>query len=102
MGGPGFSMMPEEIIKELEVPFGIIGEGEISFPQLLSSIDQDIEATEIKGVIYYNNGNIVKSRIGNMTAKQLNESSLPARELLDNDRYLKRGRDGEYSDKKGM
>jgi radical SAM superfamily enzyme YgiQ (UPF0313 family) len=38
LGGPGFSIMPEEIMQYLDADYGIVGEGEIAFPQLIEKL----------------------------------------------------------------
>ncbi len=38
LGGPGFSIMPEELMDYLKADYGIVGEGEVAFPQLLEKI----------------------------------------------------------------
>ncbi|MEE4241955.1 MAG: lipid biosynthesis B12-binding/radical SAM protein [Desulfopila sp.] len=38
LGGPGFSIMPEKLMRYLGADYGIIGEGEIAFPQLIDKI----------------------------------------------------------------
>lgn len=38
LGGPGFSIMPEELLRYLGADFGIVGEGEKAFPQLIDLI----------------------------------------------------------------
>lgn len=39
-GGTGFSLFPERILRELpEIDYGIVGEAEISFPELVSSLE---------------------------------------------------------------
>ncbi len=38
LGGPGFSIMPEQILNYLKADYGIIGEGEEAFPELIDRI----------------------------------------------------------------
>lgn len=38
LGGSGFTIMPEAFMQELDADFGIIGEGEKAFPELLQKI----------------------------------------------------------------
>ncbi len=38
IGGPAFSLMPEEILNYLQADYGVIGEGEEALPQLLNDI----------------------------------------------------------------
>jgi len=38
LGGPGFSIMPDELLGYLGADYGIVGEGEIAFPELVDKI----------------------------------------------------------------
>lgn len=38
LGGPGFSIMPEQLLAHLHADYGIVGEGEEAFPQLIEKI----------------------------------------------------------------
>jgi radical SAM superfamily enzyme YgiQ (UPF0313 family) len=55
LGGSGFSLFPLEILTKTGIKFGIIGEGEASFPQLLNALENKIVPEGISGVIYRNN-----------------------------------------------
>ena len=47
LGGPAFSIMPEQILKLLDADFGIAGEGEISFNKLIDNISNGIKTKKI-------------------------------------------------------
>jgi lipid biosynthesis B12-binding/radical SAM protein len=38
LGGPGFSIMPEQLLDHFQADYGIIGEGEAAFPRLIDRI----------------------------------------------------------------
>jgi len=38
LGGAGFSLLPEEILRTVEADYGVIGEGDVYFPQLLENL----------------------------------------------------------------
>ena len=40
IGGSGFSLAPREILQHLDVDFGIVGEGEETFPELVRSLER--------------------------------------------------------------
>ncbi|MBI3599858.1 MAG: cobalamin B12-binding domain-containing protein [Nitrospinae bacterium] len=101
LGGPGFSMMPAEILKELDVPYGIVGEGEIAFPDMLSCLNNGGEISKIGGAVYRSGDRVIKNRIKNIPSKELNSRPLPDRELLDNRRYLNDGGMGNIQTKRG-
>jgi len=52
LGGSGFSIFPAEILAATGFSYGIIGEGESSFPRLLDALDNGNEPQGIPGVIY--------------------------------------------------
>lgn len=52
IGGSGFSIYPELLYKTLKPDFGIFGEGEISFHQLLTALENDLDYKKIEGLLY--------------------------------------------------
>ncbi len=46
LGGPGFSIMPAELLEHLQADYGIVGEGEVSFPNLVDKIISGEEISE--------------------------------------------------------
>jgi radical SAM superfamily enzyme YgiQ (UPF0313 family) len=50
LGGSGFSIYPYETLDYLEVNYGIIGEGEETFTELLQAMESNTDLTLIKGV----------------------------------------------------
>lgn len=100
-GGPGFSMMPTEIMKEMDVPYGIVGEGEIAFPRLLDCIGKKRDISKVHGAAYWNDGKVVLNKARNMPSRDLDSLPLPAREFLDNKRYLNDGGMGNIQTKRG-
>ena len=56
-GGTGFSLFPERIMREApEIRFGIVGEAEESFPQILASLDNP---PSVKGLCYRDKETVV-------------------------------------------
>jgi len=51
LGGPAFSIMPEQIMEFMAADFGIVGEGEISFNDLIHNI---INGTKPPKIVYPN------------------------------------------------
>jgi radical SAM superfamily enzyme YgiQ (UPF0313 family) len=58
LGGAGFSIFPKYLFEILDVDFGIVGEGEESFYQLILSLQKNEEFENIEGLIYRSNGKI--------------------------------------------
>jgi radical SAM superfamily enzyme YgiQ (UPF0313 family) len=52
LGGPAFSLFPEQMFDTLNPDFGIKGEGEESFAQLIECIDKDLDYKHIQGLVY--------------------------------------------------
>ena len=65
LGGAGFSIFSREILEAFDADYGIIGEGEIAFGQLLNVLDEDGNPESINGVI---------SRQGNSNRHQREKS----------------------------
>ena len=101
LGGPGFSMMPKEIMQATNADYGIIGEGEIALCNLLKCIQQKKRPHRIPGVIFKDKNKFVKTTPRNMSSEQLNELTMPARDLFDNARYLQDGGMGNIQTKRG-
>lgn len=81
-GGVHPTVLPEEVIKQLEVDIVVVGEGEITFGEILDGKD----LSEIRGIVFKKESQIinnpVRERIGN-----LDELPFPAYDLLPMDRY---------------
>ena len=50
LGGSGYSLFPEALLDRLDVPYGVVGEGEDAFPALLDALDGRRETAGIPGV----------------------------------------------------
>ncbi|WPD21010.1 MAG: lipid biosynthesis B12-binding/radical SAM protein [Candidatus Electrothrix scaldis] len=101
LGGPGFSMMPEEIMLETHADYGVIGEGEKAFINLLACIHKREKPKGLPGIIFSDEEQLVKLAPKNMSSAQLNQLSIPARDLFDNARYLHDGGMGNIQTKRG-
>ncbi|MCP4683340.1 MAG: radical SAM protein [Desulfobacterales bacterium] len=101
LGGPGFSIMPKEIMLETSVDYGVIGEGERAFCNLLECIKQQKKPLGIPGIIFKEERILVKTAPKNMSPPQLNRLPIPARDLFDNARYLHDGGMGNIQTKRG-
>jgi anaerobic magnesium-protoporphyrin IX monomethyl ester cyclase len=59
-GGSHFTLMAETILREVkELDYIILGEGEISFLQLLQDLTKDREAKKAKGIAYAEDGKVI-------------------------------------------
>lgn len=99
LGGGGFSIMPLEIAKYIGADYGIIGDGEVTFLELLENIKSHKEdlSENIDGIVF-------KDSIYKKTEpvfSSLENFPLPDRDLSDNKRYFKEGARGSIETKRG-
>ncbi|MFH1999747.1 MAG: cobalamin-dependent protein [Planctomycetota bacterium] len=92
LGGPGFSVMPEAILQSTGADLGLVGEGEWSFPRMLEGLDAP-------GVIRNDNGSIKRTAPAHQGS--VDELPLPARELIDLERYAAAGGTANIQTKRG-
>ncbi len=65
LGGAGFSIFPEKLYGQLQPDFGIYGEGEESFVQLLNCLDYNLEFRNIEGLVYTSGGLVLVNKRSN-------------------------------------
>ncbi|HXZ44337.1 MAG TPA: cobalamin-dependent protein, partial [archaeon] len=96
-GGPGFSIFPERLLSLLDLDFGIIGEGEETFCLLAKHLSNGSRVRDLPNLI--RRGNVAP----NVTPKIAPSAGngLPARDLLDNARYLELGGMANLQTKRG-
>jgi radical SAM superfamily enzyme YgiQ (UPF0313 family) len=82
LGGAHITALPEETMYEAEdIDVGVIGEGEETLLELVNKITNKKTYTSVKGIIYRNNGTIVRNN-PRCSNKNLDSINFPARELL--------------------
>lgn len=86
VGGPHLSDYPEMTIEFPEFDIGVIGEGEITICEVVSTIQRKDDLSNIKGVIFKNNSDIVKTPSRNYISN-LDAISLPSWHLLPLHKY---------------
>ena len=75
LGGAGFSIMPNELMRHLEPDFGISGEGERAFPEQLAALDSDSQSLHSIGALYHWRGDTLE--VNNRPAGYLDQKRLP-------------------------
>ncbi len=96
-GGPGFSIFPDSLLSLLEIPMGIVGEGEETFCALARNLEEGNEVPDLPNLL----------RAGECPVQRKNfpypvdGDVAPARDLLDNRRYLEMGGMGNVQSKRG-
>lgn len=56
LGGSGFTLLPAEILQETGADYGVVGEGEVAFPLLLSALESGRSPASVPGVIVRGHG----------------------------------------------
>jgi len=96
-GGPGFSIFPERLLAVLDLKYGVIGEGEETLCALARCLQDRREVPRLPNLIRRGeDARRVARRHGHFA-----ENGWPARDLLDNARYLTLGGMGNLQTKRG-
>ena len=98
LGGVGFSIMPESILRYCELELGIRGDGEEVLPLLLDRIAEGKDYRDLPGLVYKDCGGFVSN---SPEYFDLNRLSLRRRNLVDNRRYFNEGGQGNIETKRG-
>jgi radical SAM superfamily enzyme YgiQ (UPF0313 family) len=96
-GGPGFSIFPEQLLSLLDLEFGIIGEGEDAFCHLAKHLGNGAGVPDLPGLI--GRGRVAPK--ATLVSPSSSRIQRPARDLLDNARYLKMGGMANLQTKRG-
>lgn len=87
IGGPHISNMPKRTMEEAKnIDYGVIGEGEISFPELIKKIMSKSSIKQVKGIIYRKKGKIIQNSPRPLV-KNIDKMGFPARHLLRDLKY---------------
>lgn len=86
LGGPHAHIFPEETLGLDNVDFAIKGEGEVPFFSLLEALEGRGDFSEIKGLVYREEGKIFNNPVGDLI-ENLDELPFPDRELLPVEKY---------------
>jgi hypothetical protein len=89
IGGSGFSVMPGELMQRLRPDFGIAGEGERAFPQLVAALEGDPDSLARIGSLHRFVGDELVSNPPEPRFLDLDALPFPDRRLVD-PRYYER------------
>ena len=81
LGGSGFTLLPEPILRYCDVELGIVGEGEIAFCQLLKALEEDRAIEAVPGIAIFRNGDYLRNQP--LRPPVLDELPAPAWDLFD-------------------
>ncbi len=88
LGGAGFSIFSEEILRDLNHNIGVIGDGEYVFAEFLKKIENDDDPRTIeKGICFIDQKGKYHHKPP-WRVENLDDLPIPTRELLENDAYL--------------
>ncbi|MFX1518309.1 MAG: B12-binding domain-containing radical SAM protein [Promethearchaeota archaeon] len=85
-GGPHASGTPETLVKHPLVDIAVIGEGEQTFLEIISTLEHGGSLKEVNGICYKNNGNVVKTAPRQLI-DDLDSIPWPARDLVEMEKY---------------
>ena len=98
LGGVGFSVMPEQVLSRCPADFGIWGEGEFAFPQLVDRLENDRDCGDLPNLIWERDRRWHR----NPPAFPSLEDLPPMRRaFLDNPRYFREGGQAGFETKRG-
>jgi radical SAM superfamily enzyme YgiQ (UPF0313 family) len=103
LGGSGFSILPQAYMKELNGDWGIAGEGERSFIELLEALEKGLDPAGISGVVaplHHASSDPVVPLLP-QRPKDWAQGLSPARSQFDYARYVRRGGMGNVQTKRG-
>ena len=103
LGGSGFSILPQAYMRELKADWGIAGEGERSFIELLAALEMGLDPSGIAGVVaplhHASSARIMP--LLPQRPKDWAQGLRPARDQFDYSRYVRRGGMGNVQTKRG-
>jgi radical SAM superfamily enzyme YgiQ (UPF0313 family) len=98
LGGVGFSVSPAAGLEECGADFGIVGEGELAFPELLKTMTDGRDWGRVPNLVHREGTTILTNPI-----VPVDLAALPARRraLVDNALYFRRGGQAGFETKRG-
>ena len=81
VGGPHISADPLGSVKDSPFDFGVYGEGEYTYLELIEALEKNRKLNNINGLIYKKNNKVIKN-LPRAPIKNLDEMPFPARELF--------------------
>lgn len=103
LGGSGFSILPQAYMQALGGDWGIAGEGESSFIELLQALEKGLDPTTIPGVVSPLSATSAHPVAQLQPQRPLDwaKGLRPERKLFDYARYVRRGGMGNVQTKRG-
>ena len=98
LGGVGFSIMPEAVLRHCDVDLGIRGDGEVALAQLAHGLAEGSDYRQVPGLVRRENGEYVANAVEWPDMKALGSAT---RDVVDNPRYLREGGQVGFETKRG-
>ena len=81
VGGPHATLFPQQVVENRSVDYAIIGEGEITTPELLENLNTDNKLNEVKGIAYKDSNRVILNQY-RAPIEDIDTIAFPARHLL--------------------
>ena len=94
LGGSGFSIMPAEILAQLDADYGVVGEGEEILPVLLDFLERNEDPGPLPGLLARGKTSFAPPRL-------ITRIGVPDRSLFQLDRYHREGGMANLQTKRG-
>jgi radical SAM superfamily enzyme YgiQ (UPF0313 family) len=104
IGGSGYSLAPKELLQHFDIDFGIVGEGEEAFLQLVKSLEKDhpISPSPYLPITGSPHLLIKGARLSDLIkGARVRTTKTPDRSLFETRRYLEKGGMGNIQTKRG-
>jgi radical SAM superfamily enzyme YgiQ (UPF0313 family) len=89
IGGTAFTVSPVAVFQYLAPDFGVAGEGEIVFPELLERIRANADWSDLPGLVWRSPDGVRANPLRRV--QDLDSLRMPRRDLFDNARYAAEG-----------
>ncbi len=89
IGGPAFTVSPLAMFQYLGPDFGIVGEGEVVFPELVDCIERGSDFKALPGLVWQGPKGVAHNPP--QFIPHLDDLKPPRRDYFDNRRYIKEG-----------
>ena len=86
LGGPHASIFYDWALKNSDIDYVVIGEGEETFPELLETLEQDKPLDQVKGIAFMRDGQLVLTE-PRPFIEDLDSIPFPAWDMIDFDSY---------------
>lgn len=87
IGGSHASTVKEEALENFPFDYAVIGEGEITFSQLISHLKGEKSLNEIEGLVYKSEDGTIITNQARKIIDDIDQLPIPAYELFRNERY---------------